>query len=88
MCVALTAKGFPPNGEVFSVTLVQKLASVPIFELRVFRSKNSIELLDRMENLKSVKRILSSPVDKYSVKKSLKRLRLNEAWSQFFCFEI
>ena len=51
-------------------------------------SKNSIELLDMMENLKSVKLILSSPVDKYSVKKSLKRLRLNEAWSQFFCFEI
>ena len=41
-----------------------------------------------MENLKSVKRIFSSPVDKYSVNKSLKRLRLNEAWSQFFCFEI
>ena len=84
MCVALTAKGFPPNGEVFSVTLVQKLASVPsfcgaktstrlftadflggggtdavqklasvpIFELRVFRSKNSIELVAQDGNRK------------------------------------
>ena len=31
---------------------VQKLASVPIFELRVFRSKNSIELLAQDGELK------------------------------------